>query len=266
MLGQEGRGALVTYVTAADPDVDTCRALLQGLPAAGADVVELGLPFSDPMADGPSIQRASQRALKAGGSARQTLALARAFREQDAETPLVVMGYYNPILSYGIDRFAADAAAAGVDGLITVDLPPEEDETLRLAAAGRDLRVIRLATPTTDNRRLPAVLSDVGGFVYYVAIAGITGTRSAEAVDLAPAVARLKAHTDLPVAVGFGVRTPDQAAAIARFADGAVVGSAIVDKIAEALDEAGRPLPGLVPSVLGFVGSLAAAVRGARQG
>ena len=265
-LAAAGRGALVTYVTAADPDVETSRAILTGLAAAGADVVELGLPFSDPMADGPAIQRASLRALRNGGSTRATLDLARSFRQADGDTPLVVMGYYNPILAYGIERFAADAAGAGIDGLIVVDLPPEEDAALRAAADHRGLRVIRLATPTTDDHRLPTVLADTGGFVYYVAITGITGTRSAEAAVLNQAVARLKAATALPVAVGFGIRTPEQAAEIVRFADAAVVGSAIVERVAAALDEAGRAEPGLVDGVLDFVRALAAAVHGARGG
>ncbi len=265
-LAAAGRGALVTYVTASDPDFETSRAILSGLAAAGADVIELGLPFSDPMADGPAIQRASLRALANGGSARTTLDLARSLRTQDADTPLIVMGYYNPILAYGLERFAADAAGAGIDGLIVVDLPPEEDEALREAADRQGLRIIRLATPTTDDDRLPAVLGDVGGFLYYVAITGITGTRSGDTAALTQAVARLKARTDLPIAVGFGIRTPEQAAEIVRFADAAVVGSAIVDRIAAGLNADGRPGADVVDGVLGFVRELAAAVHGARGG
>jgi tryptophan synthase alpha chain len=254
----------VTFVTAGDPDPATAARILEGLPAAGADVVELGMPFTDPMADGPSIQAAGLRALKAGQTMRRTLDMVRSFRQRDADTPLVLMGYYNPIHSWGPERFCADAAAAGVDGLIVVDLPPEEDAELRAPADAAGLRVVRLATPTTDDARLPAVLKGASGFVYHVSIAGITGAASADEASVAAAVARLKRATDLPVAVGFGIKTPEAAAAIARVADAAVVGSAIVDRIAAGLDADGRARPGLADEVLGFVRALAAGVRGAR--
>lgn len=263
-LGAEGRAGLVTFVTAGDPDPATAARILEGLPAAGADVVELGMPFTDPMADGPSIQAAGLRALKAGQTMRRTLDMVRSFRQRDADTPLVLMGYYNPIHSWGPERFCADAAAAGVDGLIVVDLPPEEDAELRAPADAAGLRVVRLATPTTDDARLPAVLKGASGFVYHVSIAGITGAASADEASVAAAVARLKRATDLPVAVGFGIKTPEAAAAIARVADAAVVGSAIVDRIAAGLDADGRARPGLADEVLGFVRALAAGVRGAR--
>jgi tryptophan synthase alpha chain len=265
-LAEEGRAGLVTFVTAGDPDAATAARILAGLPAAGADVIELGMPFTDPMADGPSIQAAGLRALKAGQTLAGTLDLVRGFRRADDATPIVLMGYYNPIFSYGVDRFLADAKAAGVDGLIVVDLPPEEDAELCLPALAAGVRFVRLATPTTDDRRLPKVLTNTAGFVYYVSIAGITGAGSAKDADVAAAVARLKRHTDLPVAVGFGIKTPDQAAAVARVADAAVVGSAIVDRVAAGLDADGRAGPGLVEDVLGFVRDLADGVRGARKG
>jgi tryptophan synthase alpha chain len=264
-LKAEGRGGLVTFVTAGDPDYDTALALAKGLPGAGADVIELGMPFTDPMADGPAIQASSLRALKAGQNMKKTLALVRGFRAGDADTPIVLMGYYNPIYQYGVDRFLRDAIAAGVDGLIVVDLPPEEDEELCLPALAAGVNFIRLATPTTDDKRLPTVLTNTSGFVYYVSIMGITGTRSASATDVAGAVARLKRHTDLPVAVGFGIRTPAQAAEVARAADAAVVGSALVSCIADNLDAAGKAKPGLVDDVLGLVRSLAEGVRGANK-
>ena len=213
----------MTFITAGDPDPETSLALLRGLPAAGADMVELGMPFSDPMADGPAVQASSLRALKAGMTLKRTLATVAAFRNDDAATPIVLMGYYNPIYSYGVDRFLDDAVAAGVDGLIIVDLPPEEDEELCQPALAAGLNFIRLATPTTNDRRLPQVFKNTSGFVYYVAITGITGTASAATADVAQAVARLKRHTDLPIAVGFGIRTPAQAAAVAGIADAAVV-------------------------------------------
>jgi len=262
-LKAAGRSGLVTFVTAGDPDHDTSLALVRGLPASGADLIELGMPFTDPMADGPAIQASSQRALKAGQTLARTLDLVRAFRQGDGDTPIVLMGYYNPIYAYGVDAFLKDALAAGVDGLIVVDLPPEEDEELCLPALAAGISFVRLATPTTDDARLPAVLANTSGFVYYVSILGITGTRSAAASDVSSAVARLKRHTDLPVAVGFGIKTPAQAAAVARAADAAVVGSAIVQRIAEGLDADGRPKPGLVEGVLGLVRELAAGVRGA---
>ncbi len=263
-LKAEGRAGLVTFVTAGDPDLATSAEILAGLPAAGADLIELGMPFSDPMADGPSIEAAGHRALKAGTTLHRVLDMASGFRKGDAETPLILMGYFNPIYSYGVDRFAVDAAAAGVDGVIVVDLPPEVDAELREPASAAGLEVIRLATPTTDSVRLPRVLDGAGGFLYYVAIAGVTGTKRAAIGDIAAAVARLKESTALPIAVGFGIRDPEAAAAVARHADASVVGTAIVDRIAQGLDTAGRAGPALVGDVLSFVGSLAAGVRGAR--
>src|ERR687889_1072731 len=227
----EGRAALVTYVMAGDPDPATSLAILKGLPQAGADIVEFGLPFTDPMADGPSIQAAGLRALKSGQTTAKTLDLVRQFRKEDADTPVILMGYFNPIYIYGVERFLDDAKAAGVDGLIVVDLPPEEDDELCLPALGAGLNFIRLATPTTDDKRLPAVLANTSGFVYYVSIAGITGTATPDSGRVAAAVERIKRHTKLPVAVGFGVKTAEQARAIARGADGVVVGSALVDAL-----------------------------------
>ena len=264
-LKGEGRAGLVTFLTAGDPDPETSLAVVKGLPAAGADLIELGMPFTDPMADGPAIQASSLRALKAGGRMTRTLDMVRAFREGDKATPIVLMGYYNPIYRYGNERFLADAKAAGVDGLIVVDLPPEEDDELCLPAKAAGIDFIRLATPTTDDRRLPAVLRNTAGFVYYVAIAGITGTRSAADADVTKAVTRLKRHTALPVAVGFGIRKPAQAAAVAAVADAAVVGSALVDRIAGNLDAAGRAKSGLKDDLLGLVAELAAAVKSARN-
>ncbi len=264
-LKAEGRAGLVTFLTAGDPDPETSLAVVKALPAAGADLIELGMPFSDPMADGPAIQASSLRALKSGQGMKRTLAMVRACREGDTTTPIVLMGYYNPIYRYGNERFLADAKAAGVDGLIVVDLPPEEDDELCLPAKAAGLDFIRLATPTTDDKRLPAVLRNTAGFVYYVAIAGITGTRSAADAEVTKAVTRLKRHTALPVAVGFGIRKPAQAAAIAAVADAAVVGSALVDRIAGNLNGAGRAKPGLKDDLLGLVGELAAAVKGARS-
>ena len=264
-LKAQGRAALVTFLTAGDPDPDTSLAILDALPAAGADVIELGMPFTDPMADGPAIQLSSQRALKRGQTMRSTLDMVRAFRRGEQGVPIVLMGYYNPIYQYGVAKFLKDARAAGVDGLIVVDLPPEEDEELCLPAKAAGLHFIRLATPTTDDRRLPAVLRNTAGFVYYVAIAGITGTRSAADADIARAVTRLKRHTDLPVAVGFGIRNAGQAAAVAKVADGAVVGSALVDRVAAHLDGKGKAKPDLPEALLGLVRELAAGVRGARN-
>jgi len=257
----EGRGGLVTFITAGDPDYDTSLDLLKALPGAGADIIELGMPFSDPMADGPSIQLAGQRALKGGQDMKRTLAMAADFRASDGETPLVLMGYYNPIYIYGVDAFVADAVAAGVDGIILVDLPPEEDDELRPQAEAAGLSFVRLATPTSDEHRLETVLNAASGFIYYVSITGITGTASASQDAIERAVALLRSHTQLPLAVGFGIKTPEQAADVASVADGAVVGSAIVAKITENLDESGAAKPGLQDAVLGFVGSLAAAVR-----
>ncbi|MBJ3776246.1 tryptophan synthase subunit alpha [Acuticoccus mangrovi] len=255
-LGRDNRAALVTFITAADPSIETCAEILKGLPAAGADVIELGMPFTDPMADGPAIQAAGRRALAAGGSVSTTLRLVRDFRQHDDTTPIVLMGYYNPIYHRGVDTFLAEATEAGVDGLIIVDLPPEEDDELCLPARAVGLDFIRLATPTTDDKRLPAVLANTSGFVYYVAIAGITGTASAAAADIGRAVARLKAKTALPVGVGFGVKTPEQAAEIARVADAVVVGSAIVSTIEAS---GGDPAP-----TLAFVKALSDGVRRAR--
>lgn len=247
-LAAAGKKAFVSYVMAGDPDYDASLALVKGLPAAGVDIIELGLPFTDPMADGPTIQLAGQRALSAGMTLERTLDMARAFRETDDTTPIVLMGYYNPIYNRGVDKFLADAKAAGIDGLIIVDLPPEEDDELCIPAQKAGLNFIRLATPTTDAKRLPKVLENTSGFVYYVSITGITGAAAPQAVDVAPEVARIKSQTELPVIVGFGIRTPEASRAIAAIADGAVVGSAIVSEMAT-----GKP----VQEVLAFVKSLA---------
>ncbi|WP_420346103.1 tryptophan synthase subunit alpha [Pelagibius sp.] len=263
-LKAEGRGALVTFVTAGDPDPETALELLKGLPGAGADLIELGMPFSDPMAEGPPIQASSLRALKAGMTLAKTLETVRAFRAGDADTPIILMGYYNPIYSYGVERFVTDAKDAGVDGLIMVDLPPEEDEELCLPALKAGIHWVRLATPTTDDARLPVVLRNTSGFVYYVSIMGITGTKAVPVDHVREAVARLRRHTELPIAVGFGIRTPEAAAAISQAADAAVVGSAIVDAIKAELDADGKARPGLVAKVLAFVESLADGVRGNR--
>ena len=263
-LKAEGRAGLVTFITAGDPDHETCRAVLEGLPEAGADLIELGMPFTDPMADGPAIQAAGLRALKAGAKTRRVLELVADFRRKDQDTPVILMGYYNPIHSYGVERFLTDAKVAGVDGLIVVDLPPEEDEELCIPALKAGVNFVRLATPTSDDARLPAVLKNTSGFVYYVSVAGITGAASASDAAVTEAVARLKRHTDLPVAVGFGIKTPEQAAAVARVADAAVVGSAIVSRLAANLGEDGTAQPGLVADVLEFVRELAAGVRRAR--
>ena len=264
-LKSQGRAAFVTFITAGDPDFDTTLGLLNGLPGAGADVIELGMPFTDPMADGPSIQASSQRALRNGASMKKTLELVRRFRESDNETPIVLMGYYNPIYHMGVETFLGRAIEAGVDGLIVVDLPPEEDDELCEPAMKAGLNFIRLATPTTDDKRLPAVLANTSGFVYYVSITGITGSASPQARNVEAAVKRIKGHTDLPVAVGFGIKTPEQAAEIARAADGAVVGSAIVDAIAREIGTDGRVKPGAVERVLEFVGQLADGVHAARK-
>jgi tryptophan synthase alpha chain len=262
-LKTEGRAALVTFLTAGDPDPETSLALVRALPAAGADVIELGMPFTDPMADGPAIQLSSQRALKAGQTLKKTLELVRAFRGSDDATPLVLMGYYNPIYIYGVDRFLRDAKSAGVDGLIIVDLPPEEDEELCLPALKAGLNFIRLATPTTDDKRLPAVLANTSGFVYYVSITGITGAATPDARKVAAAVARIKRHTKLPVAVGFGVRTAEQAAGIASGADGVVVGSALVNVLKGSLDPNDKATKKTVSGVVDLVAELARGVRGA---
>ncbi|MBL8847677.1 MAG: tryptophan synthase subunit alpha [Hyphomicrobium zavarzinii] len=260
-LKTEGRAALVTFVTAGDPDLETSKKILAGLPKAGADVIELGMPFSDPMADGPAIQASSLRALKAGQKMRDTLAMVREFRKTDPDTPIVLMGYYNPIYVYPVAAFLEDAAAAGVDGLIVVDVPPEADDELCLPARDKSINFIRLATPTTDDKRLPAVLKNTSGFLYYVSITGITGAGAANPDDVQLQVARIKKATTLPVAVGFGVRTPEQARAMAKGADGVVVGSALVRAIEESLTEDGRPTGNTVGSVLNLVEGLSAALR-----
>jgi tryptophan synthase alpha chain len=264
-LKAQGRAALVTFLTAGDPDGETSLALIKALPKAGADVIELGMPFTDPMADGPAIQASSQRALKAGQTLKKTLAMVRAFRKADDATPIVLMGYYNPIYVFGVDRFLADAKAAGVDGLIVVDLPPEEDEELCLPALKAGLNFIRLATPTTDDRRLPAVLANTSGFVYYVSITGVTGTAVPDAGKVTGAVARIKRHTGLPVAVGFGVRTAAHARAIAKGADAVVVGSALVDTLKASLDRNGKATRKSVKAVTDLVAALADGVRAAHR-
>jgi tryptophan synthase alpha chain len=264
-LKQEGRAALVTFIMAGDPDTETSLAIAKALPKAGADVIELGMPFTDPMADGPSIQAAGLRALKAGQRMTKTLAMVRDFRKDDGDTPIVLMGYYNPIYIYGVDKFLADAKAAGVDGLIVVDLPPEEDEELCLPALKAGLNFIRLATPTTDDKRLPVVLTNTSGFVYYVSITGITGAAAPDAAKVSGAVARIKRHTKLPVAVGFGVRTAEQARAIAEGADGVVVGSALVDELRKSLDKDGKATAGTVKAIADLVAQLAQGVRSARR-
>jgi tryptophan synthase alpha chain len=264
-LREEGRAGLVTYLTAGDPDPDTSAKLFAGLAAAGADLIEIGMPFSDPMADGPAIQEAGQRALKQRMNLRRTLALVNELRRSDDAIPVVLMGYYNPIYRYGPAAFAHDAVSAGVDGAIIVDLPPEEDAELTGPARSAGLDLIRLATPTSDERRLPLIVEHASGFLYYVAIAGITGTRSADSSDVAAAVARLRRYTPLPVAVGFGIRTPEQAAQVARAADASVVGTALVQRLALNLDPDGRAQPGLVKAVLADVRALAEGVREARR-
>ena len=261
-LKAEGRGGLVTFVTAGDPDLDTSREILFGLAAAGADLIELGMPFSDPMADGPAIQAGSLRALKGGMTLKKTLALVAEFRKRDNETPVVLMGYYNPIYIYGTDAFTADAKAAGVDGLIIVDLPPEEVHEIEGPARAAGIDIIYLTAPTSNDARLPVVVARASGFVYYVSITGITGTRSAAIGDIQSAVERIRRHTDLPIGVGFGIKTPEQAAEIASVANAAVVGSALVDIIAANLDAKGKPKTGLAGKLLGLVADLAAGVRG----
>ena len=263
-LKKEGRAALVTFTMAGDPDYATSVAILKALPKAGADVIELGMPFTDPMADGPAIQAAGLRALKAGQTLAKTLAAVREFRNGDDATPLVLMGYYNPIYIYGVDRFLSDARTAGVDGLIVVDLPPEEDSELCLPAMKAGINFIRLATPTTDDKRLPAVLTNTSGFVYYVSITGITGAAAPDTAKVTAAVARIKRHTTLPVCVGFGVRTADHARAIAAGADGVVVGSALVDAVRQTLGRDAKPTAKSVTAVADLVRALAEGVRGAR--
>jgi tryptophan synthase alpha chain len=264
-LEREGRAALVTFVTAGDPDPATSLEILHALPRAGADIIELGMPFTDPMADGPAIQASSLRALKAGQDMARTLAMVTEFRAADAATPIVLMGYYNPIYIYGVARFLRDAKAAGVDGLIVVDLPPEEDGELCLPALAAGLNFIRLATPTTDDRRLPAVLANTSGFVYYVSITGITGMAAPDTGKVKAAVARIKRHTALPVAVGFGVKTAAHAGAIAAVADGVVVGSALIDALKQSLDGDMKATKSSVKAVTDLVAALADGVRGARR-
>lgn len=264
-LAAEGRAALVTFVMAGDPDPATSLAIVEALPAAGADVIEVGMPFTDPMADGPAIQAAGLRALKAGMTLKKTLKLVTDFRAGDDTTPIVLMGYYNPIYVYGVDRFLADARAAGVDGLIVVDLPPEEDAELCLPARDAGLNFIRLATPTTDDKRLPKVLENTSGFVYYVSLTGITGAALADYAGVSEAVKRIKGHTDLPIAVGFGVKNADNAAEIARNADGVVVGSALVEALKNSLGPENRAGETSVAAVTSLVASLAEGVRGARK-
>ena len=262
-LKSEGRAALVTFLMSGDPDYETSLAIVKALPGAGADVIELGMPFTDPMADGPAIQAAGLRALKSGQTLKKTLAMVSGFRTSDDATPIVLMGYYNPIYIYGVERFLVDAKAAGVDGLIVVDLPPEEDEELCLPALRSGLNFIRLATPTTNDKRLPAVLANTSGFVYYVSITGITGSASPNAGRVTAAVARIKRHTTLPVCVGFGVKDAASAGALARQADGVVVGSALVEALRASLVD-GKASPHSVKAVTALVGDLAAGVRGAR--
>jgi len=264
-LKREGRAALVTFTMAGDPDYSTSLAIANALPKAGADVIELGMPFTDPMADGPAIQAAGLRALKGGQNMKKTLAMVREFRKADDATPVVLMGYYNPIYVYGVDKFLIDAKSAGVDGLIVVDLPPEEDDELCLPALKAGLNFIRLATPTTDDKRLPAVLNNTSGFVYYVSITGITGSAAPNAGKVSDAVARIKRHTTLPVAVGFGVKAAAQAKAIAESADGVVVGSALIDALRGSLDQAGKATAQTVNAVSALVSSIAEGVRAARK-
>jgi tryptophan synthase alpha chain len=256
-LKTDGRKAFVAFITAGDPDPETSFSILSGLPAAGADIIELGMPFTDPMADGPAIQAASQRALSAGQTLEKTLAMVARFRAENDTTPVVLMGYYNPIFIYGVERFITDAVTAGVDGLIIVDLPPEEDNELCLPAMAGGLNFIRLATPTTDDARLPDVLKNTSGFVYYVSITGITGSAAPDVSKVSDSVARIKRHTELPVAVGFGIRTPEQAGAIATVADGAVVGSALVDVISETVKNPDTPDTDCVARVLTLASDLA---------
>ncbi|MGB0577516.1 MAG: tryptophan synthase subunit alpha [Alphaproteobacteria bacterium] len=266
-LAAEGRAGLVTFLTAGDPDREMSSAIIEGLPEAGADIIELGMPFTDPMADGPAIQASSIRALNAGQDMKATLAMVKSFREKDDDTPIVLMGYYNPIYIYGVDRFSEDAANAGVDGLIIVDIPPEEDAELREPANKAGIDLVRLTTPTSDEQRLPALMEGASGFIYYVSIAGVTGTKSAASSNVADAITRIQKYSDLPIAVGFGIKTPEQAAEIAKVADAAVVGSAIVQVIADnvANSDGIKDSPDLLKSVLKFVSELAQGVRTARS-
>ncbi|GAA4474891.1 MULTISPECIES: tryptophan synthase subunit alpha [Gluconacetobacter] len=264
-LKEQGRGALIPYLQACDPDYDTSLALLRAMPGAGADLIEIGVPFSDPSADGPTIQLAARRGLKAGSSMVRVLEMVARFREDDADTPIILMGYLNPIEAYGHARFCADAARAGVDGLIVVDMPPEEADLLDGPAVEAGLDIIRLVAPTTDDVRLPVVCGHASGFIYYVSITGVTGTRTASSDELAAALPRLRAATDLPVAIGFGIRSPEQAAAAVRAADAAVVASALIATLEDSLDEQGRATPDTLPRVLAQLSALAEAVRSARK-
>jgi tryptophan synthase alpha chain len=260
-LAEEGRGGLGPFLAAGDPDYETSLKILQGLPGAGADLIELGMPFSDPMADGPAIQLASNRALSGSHTMARTLDMVRTFREGDDETPIILMGYYNPVYVYGVDKFLTDAKQAGVDGLIVVDLPPEEESELCIPARAAGINFIFLTAPTTDNERLPRVMEQASGFVYYVSITGITGTASAAASDIEAAYKRLKTHTDLPIVVGFGIKTPEQAGEVAGIAEAAAVGTALVNIIADNLDDQGQAKSGLVDAALAFVADLAEGVR-----
>jgi tryptophan synthase alpha chain len=264
-LAGEGRAALVTFITAGDPDYDTSLAILKALPEAGSDIIELGVPFTDAMADGPPIQAASLRALASGQTLKKTVAMVREFRKENDTTPIVLMGYYNPIYIYGVEKFLKDAKEAGVDGLIVVDLPPEQDEELCLPAMKAGINFIRLSTPTTDDKRLPAVLKNTSGFVYYVSIAGVSGAATPQTSNVIEAVARIKRHTNLPIAVGFGLKTPEHARAIASGADGAVVGSALVEAVRTSLDAQGRATQKTVNAVTDLVSALAEGVRSARR-
>jgi tryptophan synthase alpha chain len=263
-LSRSGRGALIPFLEAWDPDQATSQAILDGMPAAGADLIEIGVPFTDPMADGPTIQRAGQRALKAGATLAHTLEMVSRFRTRDSATPIILMGYLNPVLSYGPQRFCTDAATAGVDGIIIVDLPTEEAALLAGHAAREGIDIIRLVAPTTDDARLPLVLDGSSGFVYYVSITGITGTASASTADLAAAIPRIRRVTNLPIAIGFGVRSPTQAAEAVRVADAAVVASALIETLLTTLDANGHATPLTVPSVLAQIRALADGVRSAR--
>ncbi len=260
-LKQKGRAALVTFVTAGDPDYETSLKIIKGLPKAGADIIEFGMPFTDPMADGPAIQAAGLRALHGGQTLKKTLKLVKEFRAGDKETPVVLMGYYNPIYVHGVEKFLGEAKAAGVDGLIVVDLPPEEDVELCLPAIAADINFIRLATPTTDDRRAPAVFRNTSGFVYYVSVLGITGTKAPDLKSVEKNVNRLRKHTKLPIVVGFGVKTATQARAIAKSADGVVVGSALVSAIEDSLAKVGKPSPKTVKAVHSLVSDIARGVR-----
>jgi tryptophan synthase alpha chain len=264
-LKKAGRSAFVTFLMAGDPDPATSLEIIKALPKSGADLIEIGMPFTDPMADGPSIQAAGLRALKAGMTLKKTLELVRGFRKDDNSTPIVLMGYYNPIYIYGVDKFLTDAKSAGIDGLIIVDLPPEEDDELCLPAMKAGLNFIRLATPTTDDKRLPAVLANTSGFVYYVSITGITGAAAADSTAVSEAVARIKRHTKLPVCVGFGIRTPETARDIASHANGAVVGTALVDALKNSLDAESRATAKTVNAVAELTAALAQGVKGAKQ-